>query len=521
MMQNELQAQQISATTDKSPVKPPNGTSVTSTTTVEPSLSSTQIRRKRSSLTRSILTLAMGQAGATGIAVLLSPVLTRLYTPEAFGPVTLLTSLVAILSVFGTWSYYRAIPLAKTPATRRGVLSLCLILAAGMTLLVGILTALFGAELATAYGQPELISYFPFLPILFLATSIGQVITISLNCAQKHKTVAAKTMIDKGGTVLSQLALGATLFPNAPLGLIVGSLIGTIMGAMWGIVGVIQSVFGGQRYWIRSSILNAVAYRYRKLPQVYTWSQFIASVGINAPVVILPLFFPLHVVGFYSLAYSILKLPSFLFTNASGQIYYVEAANLIAKGESPATISTELLKLLSRLTAFPVMLLFLMAPSIFEIVFGSNWREAGVYAQVLAPWVLVTVIGTPFMSLLSAYERFNETLAYTSTLLVVRIGAIVIGGLFCSATTTLLLYSIANTVVWAVILARVFRLAGMRLRSAIGIVTYNYLAASLFIIPGCLVSWMGRHEIAGTVLAIAAIFGYISLQIRAVRGRYK
>ncbi len=62
---------------------------------------------------RNILTLMTGSTIAQAIPIAISPILTRLYTPEDFGVLALFTSLVTIFSVISTGRYEFAIMLPK------------------------------------------------------------------------------------------------------------------------------------------------------------------------------------------------------------------------------------------------------------------------------------------------------------------------------------------------------------------------------------------------------------------------
>lgn len=465
----------------------------------------TKPKATQSNLSRGIFTLAMGQGGATIFTLLLSPLLTRLYSPEAFGPVTLLTSFCGLLAVFGTLSYSKAIPLTRRTRARQSLVSLCFVLAATTTVVTAVLVAIFGEHVARIYNKPELASYLTLVPLMFLLMALGQIVTLSLLAQRKHKLIAARTVLDKVISVLSQIALGATVLPNSPLGLVIGTITGTIVGACWGLRNVIAHTYHGTRYIVQRAPLIAIGRRHRELPRVHLLSKFIATAGVNAPTVIMGIYFPLEVIGLYALANRVLKIPSSLFTNASKQIYFVEAAELINQGRTCAGITVELLRLLSALTAIPVMFLLLFGEQCFGLLFGSSWAEAGVYAQILAPWIMVTVVGTPFTSLLTAEERFGESLAYTASLFVLRIGSVAIGGILLGPRGTLMLYTLANSILWIIMLIRVFRLTGVPVTSAVAIVGYRYLGAFSYLLPATAASWAGTTDWVVLILAVGGI----------------
>ena len=65
------------------------------------------------SFLNNVLTLLAGTILAQIITVSVSPILTRLYTPEDFGVFALYTSIASILVIFGTCRYELAIVLPE------------------------------------------------------------------------------------------------------------------------------------------------------------------------------------------------------------------------------------------------------------------------------------------------------------------------------------------------------------------------------------------------------------------------
>ena len=70
------------------------------------------------SFARNVAVLAGGTALGQGLAVLASPLLTRLYTPSGFGVLAAYTSIFSILLVVVALRYELAIPLPEDDETR-------------------------------------------------------------------------------------------------------------------------------------------------------------------------------------------------------------------------------------------------------------------------------------------------------------------------------------------------------------------------------------------------------------------
>lgn len=116
-------------------------------------------------------------ATARGIAIVVSfataPVVARLYPPSAYGAMGVFTTLLNVLSAFGSLSFLAALPLAATACERRDLFVLCSILGVLTTGLVTV-GAYFGADwLAVTFHEPSLSRYAFFFPLLFLGQAIN------------------------------------------------------------------------------------------------------------------------------------------------------------------------------------------------------------------------------------------------------------------------------------------------------------------------------------------------------------
>ena len=65
---------------------------------------------KESTFAKSVILIAGGTAAAQGINVILTPIITRIYSPEEFGVLSLFVALMGILSTVASLRYEWAIP---------------------------------------------------------------------------------------------------------------------------------------------------------------------------------------------------------------------------------------------------------------------------------------------------------------------------------------------------------------------------------------------------------------------------
>jgi O-antigen/teichoic acid export membrane protein len=85
---------------------------------------------------------------------------------------------------------------------------------------------------------------------------------------------------------------------------------------------------------------------------------------------------------------------------------------------------TEATRKLTLATVVPLIAFVVVAPAVFAVVFGARWREAGVYAAVIAPALASQLISMPSTHVLNAAERLSAQLTLDVVRLVASLGSI-------------------------------------------------------------------------------------------------
>lgn len=98
--------------------------------------------KNKSEFTKNIVTLITGTAFAQAIPIAISPILTRIYTPEDFGIFALFIAIISILGSIATARYELAIMLPKKDEDAINIFALCFIITCIISLLLFILVFL-------------------------------------------------------------------------------------------------------------------------------------------------------------------------------------------------------------------------------------------------------------------------------------------------------------------------------------------------------------------------------------------
>ena len=96
-----------------------------------------------SEFNRNVLTLMTGTTIAQAIPIAITPILTRIYTPEDFGVFAIFIAITSIFSVIVNWRYDIAIMLPKKDEEAINILALGFIISCIISLILLILVFFF------------------------------------------------------------------------------------------------------------------------------------------------------------------------------------------------------------------------------------------------------------------------------------------------------------------------------------------------------------------------------------------
>ena len=353
---------------------------------------------------RNVGKIAGGTALGQGIVLLAMPLLTRIYTPSHFGLLSVYGSILSMVLVVSALRFEVAIPIPQDEADAAHVLAVAL-------LSVGVIfvSVTFGCFLGNAWlldhlRVPGLKPYLSWvLPIGVIGGGAYQVMS-NWTLRRRDYSCLAKTRLYQGiAQVLTQTGLGLLL--TGPLGLLIGADVGRLSGtgtlarAAWREGRASISQLSWKRLWV-------VAHRYRRFPLISAGSALLNAAGLYLPAVIVTTAYSTEVGGQFSLSQRIIAVPMALVGQAIGQVYMAEGAALLReRPEGLHSLVNRTIRRLLLLGVGPMAILALMGPWGFQLVFGSNWAQAGLFIRILSPMYLLQFITLPLSSTLLLLEK--------------------------------------------------------------------------------------------------------------------
>ncbi len=474
---------------------------------------------KKGSFAVDVAKLATGTTLAQAMTVVVAPALSRIYGPEAFGTASVFASIVSIVGVVSCLRYELAIMLPERDEDAAALFAGSILFVLFATALTG-LAVLLGRDLIVGLlAAPALAGYLWLLPLVVLASGVLQALTYWNSRTRRFGFLSIGKGLHSAVASGSELGLGAALVADAG-----GLIVGRLLGAMSAVVLLGRQAWRADREVMRQGLqwrrIRAGLSRYRKFPLFGTWSALLNTVSVQLPTLMLSAFFSPAVVGFYGLGARVLKMPISLVGGAIAQVFFQRASEADHDGRLAVVVEKTFERLLV-LAALPFPLLAIISPELFAVVFGERWVEAGVIAQILAPWLFFNFLSSPISTLNSVLELQEIGLFFNIMLLVTRVGSLLVGGYRQNLYLALALFSASGTVLYSWLCYYLLSRSGVRLASFTTAVIAQLGRALAFLLPiivaKLLLEWPATPLVLSGGLAAGLYYAYAAYRDKAIR----
>ena len=364
------------------------------------------------SFLRNILTVATGTAASQAIGIAFAPFITRLYGPEAYGLQGLFVSVVSLLSIIAALGYPTAIVLPRSDADALGLAKLSLGIGIAMALLTTTVLSFAGADLLMLLNAEAISSFLFLIPFAMVVSVFGSVLAQWLIRKKAYQLTARFSVFT--ALLLNAAKTGMGLLAPSALVLIVTNVAGSLLGA-------VVTLFGWQRLpkeqrdvqvAAPAATLCQLAARHSDFPLLRTPQNLINAFSQSLPVLLLASYFGASASGQYTIAITVLGMPATLIGNSVMAVFYPRITEAIHNGENARSLIVRATLGMAVTGVLPYLLVVLAGPFLFDLVFGQEWRTAGVYAQWLSVWLFLQFINKPAVSAIPALRLQGGLLIY-------------------------------------------------------------------------------------------------------------
>lgn len=377
---------------------------------------------------RDVAKLASAAVVSQLIVIGTIPILTRLFDPAAFGLLALFTAATTILGTIACLRYDMAIVLPRSDRQAGALFWLCIVIAAILSMAVAMASWLFGARLLGTLDASTLEPVLWMLPVYILFLGFAMAVNGYNTRARRFGAIARGKIIHSSGSQGLKLLGGALGMATGSM-LIVSACLARVIESIY-LMSLLSKTQNRPKYSDTSvSRCRAVIRRYRQFPLYGVPTGLIVTFGPRMPAILLVALFSPTIAGLYALTERMLKLPSGIVGSAVGNVYRQRAAVAKHEGNLNKVIEALYPRMLS-FGSFPILVLAFFGPDLFGFVLGSEWEEAGRFAALLAPWILLSFCHSPISSTFAILSLQHVNLIWNGLSVLLRGGGLWIGALY-------------------------------------------------------------------------------------------
>lgn len=378
-----------------------------------------------------------GNALAQAIPLLANVFIAKLYTPENIGAYTFFITIVTTLSVVASLKFNEAIVLSRYKKESMALFYLSLIVTTVFSILFLLFLFFFKSWIIQNIDYPLLNDYLYLLPLAVFLLSLFTTFNFLNNYNKEYKTLASSRVFQN---------LSMSVFQILANTFAVGGL---IFGYVFGLIISIFHSFKFSKTLI-SNQYNAIRIKYvfKKhidFAKFYMPTAFVNKLSYALPILLFPVFYDMSVVGYYSYSTLVVLGPMGILSSSMQQVFYQKIASMHAKGEDLFDYVKSTYKKLLFVGLIPHLLLFLLAPFLFRLIFGVQWEISGEYTRYLMPWFFMIFLNSSVSSLYVIKNKQKEYFFIEIAIVIIRFIAIVLGYYFFkNAMYSVVLYGLTG-----------------------------------------------------------------------------
>ncbi|MGE4291122.1 MAG: lipopolysaccharide biosynthesis protein [Desulfovibrio sp.] len=386
----------------------------------------------------SVLTLMSGNVLAQGLTMACTPVLTRLFPPEAYGEFALASSIIMVLASVSHLRYNAAIMLPRAEEDADALTLLSLGLVAGVSLLALALVLLLPHTLQNLFGLRSVGTLRLVPPGCLLCGGILVLQIRNLRQKRFRRQAAAQFAGAAGSRALIILAGLCGL--TAPVVLAAMKPLNDFF--------LFSVLAAGEERGLRGRIFSptslhrvpAVAREYARFPK-YCGTDLVLVLNMELPTFLLAVYFSPVEVGLYNLAVRMLKQPSVIIGQAIGRSIYQHTSEQQNLGQNIDGFVLRVLECNLILYLFPAILLWAYVPELFGLIFGAKWSASGEFVRILLPVFLMTFLSFSTEPLMDTLRLQRERFLFSVLQISVSLASFILGAALGDVTGALVCLS--------------------------------------------------------------------------------
>ena len=346
------------------------------------------------------------------LPIAISPIITRLYSPNDIAVLGLYMSIILVLLPVSTGSFELSIvlPKKKEEALNLFVLSIIISFLCCCTFLI--IALLFQSPLSLFLNSQAISQWFVFVPLSVFLLTVNNSFTCFFNRNKEYKIIAINKINKNWWMSIAQLLFGYTSLKS--IGLISGQIIGDLFSTiLLGINFIRKKHFSVLKLSFSTTLIRKLISEYKKFPLFTMPTVLMNNISSEILTILVAIWFNSGLTGAYYFTMRILSAPMALIGSSLAQTYFQKFTEIINEGkENPKPFIIKVWLGLFSIAIVPLTIIYIWGEELFIIIFGQEWGNAGKIASVMAPMTLFSFMSSPTSSGFIVLRKQNYNLLF-------------------------------------------------------------------------------------------------------------
>ena len=399
----------------------------------------------KSEFAKNSLTLVSSSFIGQAIALLIYPLITRLFSQSDLGLYATWLSIVDVLTILSTGKYEESVMLGKdkreAAATARLAMRVNTVFSLAAVAVVAVIFALGKADY-TVFLIPPM--------IFFCGTS--RVYQALFNYVKAFGQIAFSNIANSVAAAVAKMAAGFAhlTYGTLPAGSLAGQMVGNINYRI-----ALHRLQLPKTTWAEAKEMASLR---RNFPLFSMPKGFVNSFSYNLPFILLAYYFDNAYIGLFSLAMTCTFRPVSFFASAYHKVLY---KNFSDKYHSRKSLKKDIIRFVytNILLFVPVFVIGgVFAQWLLGTIFGNEWQAAALYLRMVLPWIFLNLFVSTLSFLPDMFSVQRTDLIINTITFAVRFSALAVGIAYGSFMLAIALFAGVSTIMSVVNLAWYYRL---------------------------------------------------------------
>ena len=375
---------------------------------------------------KNVLRLLTGTSIAQALPMIISPILTRLFSPEDFGVVAIFTAICVLLGSVSSMRYEVAIVLPERKEEAIKITFIALLSSFLFSVLLFFLVVLLSDHIKEVFKLSVSNWVLFYIPVVVFLIGLYNILNFYNTRISDYRTISKSNIQRSVSLVISQLLFGFLKF--GWIGLMIGQVISQITSISKMSKNLIKEISIFKQ--IKRKELIEIAKEYRRFPKYSMPAIFINNLSQQINVFFIPIISSNAVLGVYSIVIRIVATPFILIGGAISQVYYENAVKEKNNNGSCVNIFKSTFKKLIFISIPLFVMLYIVLNNFVVLIFGSKWEEIVDISNILLPLFFVRFISSTLSITLTIFGKEKEFFMINLVLLLLSIFPFLISSYF-------------------------------------------------------------------------------------------